>query len=267
MENFKFNFSFFKININHFQNSPIKLNFDKILSKNSFKKQLIFFNYIILIKNCIFNFCNNLEKKGGAISLKKCNISIKNSIFNNNSANSCGSIDISDSNIVIINNSLISNSKANRNGGAFIDGNNNNDICNLFLTNFSKNKANLWTGGLRIQHNGGLIIYSIFFNNTSNFSGAIFDFSGLPSLRNITLSYFISNISKENSSGFVGYKMLFQGKIDQCYFFNNFNGSILIFSDSSNINIFNFFFEKNLNNEIFINFNTTKLNLLNNSII
>jgi len=249
---------------NVFLENPIRLSNQ---GRKTYKMRAEFHNFRYNMNFSMFYKCINAEKEGGALFLNRCNVSLFQCHFKDCHAKYSGSIHISHSQISSISDSSIHNSSAEWVGGCFADGRQENDSFNIYRSNFSESNAQRWVGGLRVQHNSGVVQQCSFTRCTAEFSGAFFDYSSNPSNRNISLCFVNNCTGGSHSSGITAFRMLFRGLIADCCFRNNHKGSVLVYADSSILSIVSCFFDKEYEYEIHINYNTSILSLNNNSFI
>ena len=130
-----------------------------------------------------------------------------------------------------------------------LDGHEPTDIGNISHSNFTENKADKWIGGVRLQHNGGIVQFSNFVKNNAESYGAIWDYGFKPAFRELDHLYILNNTANEIGAGFTSFHLLFIGQTQNCIFYGNrnlngFNGrSILVHSYSSTMGVNNCYFE------------------------
>ncbi|OHT09595.1 hypothetical protein TRFO_21483 [Tritrichomonas foetus] len=230
----------------------------------------------ITCTSCTFSNCNSISNSfgsssydaddhGGAILTSGCNTYICFCIFTNNKATFSGSVEIQDSPIGIVNDSLITKSYAQRFGAMMLDGHEHTNIGSIYRTNITMNKAEKWIGGVRTQHNGGVVKDSNFVKNHANSYGAFWDYSHKTSTRELDHIYFVNNTADEIGAGFTSYHLLFQGEAKYCVFYgnrnlNDFGGrSILVHSDTALLKVMNCVFEGKKDIEMLAYFDTSKI--------
>lgn len=215
---------------------------------------------------CTFINCSNkLVDNGGAFLTVGCNSTLLYCVFCNNYAKFSGSVEIQDAPIGIVNFTSIKNSHAERFGAMMLDGHEPENIGSIHFSNFSSNNADKWIGGVRLQHNGGSITYSIFYNNSAVHYGALWDYSHKPSKRDMHHLFFLNNTAHEIGAGFTSYHLLYRGTLTHSVFYgnrnlNSFDGrSVLVHSDSSELNVGNCCFEGEERAEMITYFDSSKI--------
>lgn len=198
----------------------------------------------ITCTHCTFKNCKNrIGQKGGAFQTVQCTTYLLYCTFIDNFATFSGSVEIQDSPLGIVNYTLIYRSSAERFGAMMLDGHELTDTGSISYSNFTCNSAEKWIGGVRLQHNGGVIKFSNFVKNSAQSYGAIWDYISKPAFRELDHLYILNNTANEIGAGFTSYHLLFIGTAKNCVFYGNrnlngFNGrSILVHSYASSMNV------------------------------
>lgn len=258
--------------ITYFWNFEIIHKYSAIRSGNNVQKKLISqrmkINETTQILSSLFFHCINSEKfsHGGALFVKKVSFIIDNCIFDNNSAEFSGSIEIDSSFNSTINNSLIIRSSAERFGGILFDGANASCLAFIYQTNFSQNSATKWIGAIRLQHNGGQLNNCYFTENSAENYGAIFDFGHYPSNRLLSHCFLKNNTALIRAGGFTSFHLLYNGQFTSSIFIGNSNRepygkSIFVFSDSSIVKLFKCTFDGPKSEQVIAYFSSSKLEI------
>lgn len=235
----------------NFLGSPISLSSKSEYINQNFTEPLIKTGKKnITCIHCTFTNCKNrIGQKGGALQTVQCATYLLHCTFIDNFATFSGSVEIQDSPVGIVNYTLIYKSNAERFGAMMLDGHDTTDTGNIFHSNFTENNAEKWIGGVRLQHNGGYIMFSNFVKNNANSYGAIWDYGFKPGHRKLDHLYILNNTASEIGAGFTSFHLLFVGSAQNCVFYGNrnlngFNGrSILVHSYSSLMNVKQCYFE------------------------
>ncbi|KAK8893558.1 hypothetical protein M9Y10_021981 [Tritrichomonas musculus] len=190
------------------------------------------------LKLLIALFINaNLAKAVQSILIKQKQ-SLKILFFFENYAKNSGAISIRDSTNAEIFNTQFAKNNAKRFGAMHVDGNNINNTEDIQKTNFTKNKAKIWIGGVQLQHNEGKLLECFFDGNFAPEYGALWDFGHLPGKRSIKFNVFLNNTSKRIGSWLSVYHNNYNGEILDSVFIRNRNenkflgGSIYLLLDS-----------------------------------
>lgn len=175
----------------------------------------------IIIQRCVFE--KGKAKKGGGIFCEYCFVKISDCAIKENKAEFTGGVYLSQSHSINISRTLIFNNTASFVGGTYLDG--NNETADLFEmmeeTNISNNIAKEWTGGIRLDHGGGIIKNCYIAFNKAGTCGGCLDFAWKPSVRNITDTIFISNKAKERGGAFCGFHIMHLSHFNRCGFYSN----------------------------------------------
>lgn len=164
--------------------------------------------------------------------------SLKILFFFENYAKNSGAISIRDSTNAEIFNTQFAKNNAKRFGAMHVDGNNINNTEDIQKTNFTKNKAKIWIGGVQLQHNEGKLLECFFDGNFAPEYGALWDFGHLPGKRSIKFNVFLNNTSKRIGSWLSVYHNNYNGEVLDSVFIRNRNenkflgGSIYLHLDS-----------------------------------
>ena len=225
----------------------------------------------IFIKSCIFSNCSSLNNRGGALEIHRGNATIIYSTFSNNSAKSSGSLELRDCFYINISQCSFEKSYATRFGVGMIDGHSEKDSSFLNDLNFTKNGAEKSVGVIRLQHGSGKLGSCNFYNNTAYFAGCVLTFTNRPSFRSFSSCNFFYNKANENSAALTIFLMGFFGQASHCIFVDNYDGSILVKSDSCSFDISDCTFSDSKDKEIQIRFSScevmidrrTKFNITN----
>ncbi len=218
----------FKVNI-PYQTNNYKIIFDSVclinanegitgygsaISVNSSSNDTLF------IRNSIIN--NNIGLSGGAIYAQS--VSITNSIFKNNHANSSGGV-VHSNYLIMAENSTFVNNSANYNGGVFNMGFTGSPKMIISNSYFEGNHS-VWNGGVLVCRNVTLF-GNEFKNNSSGYGGVTYSssasFGGFYSIKQCNFE----NNHADSSGGVMYLRSYFyvSADVDECTFYKNSSGT------------------------------------------
>ena len=173
----------------------------------------------IEIDSCVFTFCNGTN--GACISSKESSISIISSIFKYNTAKSGGAISCINTSSIRIEQSSFCFNSAEYTGAVNLDSAKEVSDANIKYNNISHNRANQWTGAMRVDRNGGNLNYLIFTNNSATFCGCFFDFTWLPSIRSLDHCLFNENSAIYKGGAYCCFHVKHESRFSNCIFSRN----------------------------------------------
>ena len=218
---------------------------------------------LIQIERVIFKESN--AERGGCLRIESSSVSIKDSIFVNNSAHIGGAVYILCGRYLNFSQILFFNNHANYDGSIACDSDLEKNFTYIDNLNITNNFAQKWTGGLRIDRSGGFLNRSCFINNSAIVCGGLFYFSWYPQHLDVYFCLFGNNTSKARGGAvtcFHGLQSI--SFISSLFIFNNcensFN-SISIEENMRDIKVMNCYFSGNIEEEVGSSFSKTNLTI------
>jgi hypothetical protein len=266
----RFNIAFAQSSFRHFLSRPITVigstssseaHFNETITAHIFKLGEGNFSMI----HCLCADCNLNEEHGGVIWTVSARVVLDYCVFRNNSALFAGSIEVQDAPYISLNFTLITNSRAERFGAGQVDGHEQSDFACINSCNFTHDWAVKWIGGIRMQHNGGPVMYCSFVHCLAETYGALWDYCHKPAFRVVENVLFINNTAKTIGAGVTAFHLLYRGEIRDCQFFGNRNVetaegySVYLQADIASLNLVRCVFQGKRSEELAVYFPTSNL--------
>lgn len=190
-----------KNEFNHILDTAVKLKSIPNIYTNHYFRNTLYFSYFPqgIVEDCTFTSCQG--EYGGGLLSDTTKLFVMKSHFDDNLAKIGGGMYAIHSPYVHFTRNMFLTNTADYDGGVMIDTIDQINNITIDFTNFTKNKAQLWTGAIRIDHCGGTLSNCYFNRNTAKVAGAFFDFSWIPTDRNVSYSVFINNSAKARAAG------------------------------------------------------------------
>jgi hypothetical protein len=174
----------------------------------------------VTVTGCLFERCQ--AETGGAISASHINMTITETSFISNTARIGGAVHALSSQFVYLVRLLVLNNTAAYDGGMAVDSEKGGNCSLVELVNVSANIATKWTGGMRLDHAGGLMRSCWFDGNRAAVCGGFFDFTWSPTDRNTSFCGFWNNTSISRGGAFTAFHILHKSRFSTCLFAHNF---------------------------------------------
>lgn len=170
------------------------------------------------LSECAFLKCQG--QNGGAISFYNGNFSAIRTQFINNSGTIGGAIYLRRCTNLTFENTDFTDNSAKHDGAAYISMH-TSSTTKISHVNVTQNRAELWTGGLRIEHVGGFMRYCMFEGNTALVSGCFFDWAWDSSVRAVENCVFRNNTCVARGGAYTSCNIRQRIKFDDCVFLQN----------------------------------------------
>jgi hypothetical protein len=174
----------------------------------------------VTIANCRFTKCHG--DKGGGFFGWYSNVTIFDSVFEENTARIGGGAHILNSDFIHISRLLVARNRAEYDGGLCTDTEFEGNFSDVDTINITFNRAEKWTGGFRMDHAGGNLTRCYFEGNSAVVCGAFFDFTWSPSERNIRYCVFKNNTSISRGGAYTAFHILQIAHFADDIFLHNF---------------------------------------------
>jgi hypothetical protein len=173
----------------------------------------------INVERCRFHVCSS--DVGGAIKSDCTEVKIRFATFEYNQARVGGATHhIRSRGLTYFGNTFLSNS-ADYDGAGAMDTDIGFDSVDVAATNYTLNRARLWSGGLRIDSCGGTLTNCAFQSNSAKVNGAFFDFSWKPAHRMVSLCLFRNNSARARAGGVCAFHFQHSSKFEKAAFVEN----------------------------------------------
>lgn len=196
---------------------------DLKIDQKFYSKTLEFSYGNLIISNTIFKNCNSPDE-GGALKAQEINIALICNSFYRNTAHICGAAQLISCHSIQWFGNIFTGNKADYNGAFTIDTAEAGDIrINITIesTNISSNKAEMWTGGFRIDSSGGRLSNCIIDRNSARVTGGFLDFSWTPAHRNVDFCIFFNNTSKMRGGAVCAFHLMHSSHYFKSLFIKN----------------------------------------------
>ena len=258
------NYTFYQSSFSNILNSAIVIVNSDEYSNNEFHTQQILSKTELNVDHCEFTYC--LADRGACILGTGLRIYINNSIFSHNTANVGGAILCNLSQYITYNKVLFFNNTAKYSAASHTDAAQEKDLSKLRFVNTTRNHAELWSGGLRIDRAGGSLFNCVFDSNHAFASGAFFDFSYRTTLRVVTYNFYHNNSAQVRSGAFTCFHVMHNSTFNNCIFVLNKcveqAHSISLESVDQRVTIGNCYFDGPQQEQVSMRFGDSFLNIL-----
>jgi hypothetical protein len=169
---------------------------------------------------CQFTKCHS--DVGGAIDANLINTTLIDTVFNANHARVGGAVRILRSRYLYMLRVLVFNNSAQYDGGFALDTEFEGNFSVVERVNITLNSAAKWTGGMRLDHAGGIMKDSWFDGNTATVCGGFFDFTWEPTRRDTTHCVFKNNSAVSRGGAYCAFHILHRSDFRRCMFVQNY---------------------------------------------
>lgn len=206
----------------------------------------------MIISNCVFHSCSS--SYGGGLYGDWVNTTLTDCVFYNNGAHIGGAVHILHSDYIFMQRILMIGNVADYCGAGEVDVMNEANDTHIELVNVTGNSANKWTGGLRVDHGGGVLKECVFSENSAAVCGGFFDYAWDAVLRSVSFCMFLNNTSTDRGGAFTGFHLLHHSYFEFSFFIENrcekAVNSISIESFGASVSVYNCIFTGSEDDEV-----------------
>ena len=259
--------TFYQSSFNRILNSAINIASAPEYLNQEVHEQQILKQQNLKVDHCQFTYC--VADRGSCILGTELRIEILHSAFSHNTANVGGAVLCNLSQYITYDKVLFFNNSAKYSAASHTDSSQERDVSSLTFVNTTMNKAELWTGGLRVDRAGGKLANCVFDSNHAFASGAFFDFSYRTTLRVVTYNFYHNNSAQVRSGAFTCFHVMHNSTFDNCIFILNRceeqAHSISLESVDQRVTIGNCYFDGPLKEQVSMRFGDSFLTILENN--
>jgi hypothetical protein len=202
-------FRFFNCRFQRFLSTPLMFESGGSnvgLQSRTIRQNTEYYERNVTIEKCHFLKCTG--DKGGGFSSWRANVTIFDTVFEENKARVAGAAHILNSDYLFISRMLVTRNTAEYSGGFAGDTDLEGNFSDIDTINITFNHAEKWTGGFRMDHSGGNLVRGYFEGNSAAVCGAFFDFTWAPARRHITQCVFKNNTSVARGGAYTAFHIL-----------------------------------------------------------